>query len=334
MALKIQMLIPHYHESEALVCRLLDSIAMQQGIDLEKDVGVIICNDGTDVLLGSVTLESKYPFEVRYMVHEHSGVSATRNILLDHATAEYVMCCDADDTFSHALGLYKIFETIDNNDGFDMLTASFFEELYDSKTGKYQYIERQKDPYFVHAKVFRRDFLTENHIQWAESLKVSGDNYFLWQAIYLAKKKVICKMPIYIWKHNPDSICRCKKNRFEKDYYLHIISDSMNIEDFLKRGMLDVAKHMIAGMIYDLYLKLEFQKWNEPKTLQMLQKSLIMWSACYQRYKPLYDSMAEEAKRYAMQERCEAHAVIINDRMIVDAERLVQYMSERFRASA
>ena len=106
--LKLQILIPHYKEDTSLVRRQLDSIATQQGVDVAKDVGVIICNDGSDVLLPIDDFEKAYPFAIQYCVREHSGMSAIRSFLLKLATADYVMCCDSDDVFSNMLGLYKV----------------------------------------------------------------------------------------------------------------------------------------------------------------------------------------------------------------------------------
>ena len=49
--MKLQILIPQYKETEDIIKPLLDSIAIQQNVDLIHDVGVIIVNDGSDVIL-------------------------------------------------------------------------------------------------------------------------------------------------------------------------------------------------------------------------------------------------------------------------------------------
>ena len=85
--MKLQILIPQYKETEEVVKPLLDSIALQQSVDF-NEIGVIICNDGSDVILSKDFLNS-YPFKIEYHMCEHRGVSATRNACLDRATAEY-----------------------------------------------------------------------------------------------------------------------------------------------------------------------------------------------------------------------------------------------------
>ena len=49
--MKLQILVPQYKETEDIIKPLLDSIEVQQNIDLKNEVGVIIVNDGTDVHL-------------------------------------------------------------------------------------------------------------------------------------------------------------------------------------------------------------------------------------------------------------------------------------------
>ena len=137
--MKLQFLIPQYKETDEVVKPLLDSIALQQSVDF-NDIGVIICNDGTDVHLSDEFINS-YPFKVEYYLCEHKGVSATRNACLDHATADYVMFCDADDMFYNMCGLYIVIREI-NNGGFDSLMSAFTEETRDPKTKSIVYVNR------------------------------------------------------------------------------------------------------------------------------------------------------------------------------------------------
>ena len=47
--MRLQILVPQYDETDEIVKPLLDSIALQQNIDF-KDIGVIIVNDGSDII--------------------------------------------------------------------------------------------------------------------------------------------------------------------------------------------------------------------------------------------------------------------------------------------
>ena len=59
--MKLQILVPQYKETDDIIKPLLDSIEVQQNVDLKNEVGVIIVNDGTDVHL-SEELLSRYTF--------------------------------------------------------------------------------------------------------------------------------------------------------------------------------------------------------------------------------------------------------------------------------
>ena len=93
--MKLQILVPHYNETEEEIKPLLDSIAIQQQADF-SEVGVIIAHDGKDIPRLSFYCEDGYdgidedyyyPFKIEQIWNEHEGVSATRNLALDHATA-------------------------------------------------------------------------------------------------------------------------------------------------------------------------------------------------------------------------------------------------------
>ena len=152
--MKLQILIPQYKETEEVIKPLLDSIEVQQNIDLSNEVGVIIVNDGTDVHL-SQEFFNRYSFQIEYHLHEHKGVSATRNACLDYAEADYVMFCDADDMFYNACGLYIVFREIEMGT-FDSLVSAFIEETRDPEKHEPVYINHDMDTTFVHGKVHRR----------------------------------------------------------------------------------------------------------------------------------------------------------------------------------
>ena len=172
--MKLQILVPQYHETNEVLKPLLDSIAIQQSIDF-NEIGAIICNDGSDVYLTNDFLTS-YPFKIDYHLEPHRGVSGTRNACLDHATADYIMFCDADDMFYNACGLWIIFNEIEI--GFDSIVSVFVEETRHPQTKQIMYINHDMDSTFVHGKVHRRQYLLNQNIRWNEKLTIHEDSYF------------------------------------------------------------------------------------------------------------------------------------------------------------
>ena len=138
--MKLQILIPHYNEPFEVIKPMLDSLAIQQNVDLKNELGVIIVNDGQESILDE-DLFKDYPFEIEYYVNEHKGVSATRNACLDKARADYVMFADCDDMFFNVAGLWTIFNEIENG-GFETFISVFVEEGRHPETGEVYYIYR------------------------------------------------------------------------------------------------------------------------------------------------------------------------------------------------
>ena len=72
--MKFQILVPQYNETDEVVKPLLDSIDIQQNVPMDE-IGVVICNDGSDVFMTEAFL-NYYPFKVEYYREPHRGVSA------------------------------------------------------------------------------------------------------------------------------------------------------------------------------------------------------------------------------------------------------------------
>lgn len=257
--MKLQILIPQYKESDEVIKPLLDSIMVQQSVDLKNDVGVIIVNDGSDVFLSEEFLNS-YPFEVKYFKEKHRGVSGTRNACFDHSTADYVMFCDADDMFCNVCGLHIIFNEIENG-GFDSLVSCFVEESRHPQTKKPLYLNHEMDSTFVHGKVHRRQYLVDQHIRWNKKLTIHEDSFFNIQCQNLSKNVKYCPMPFYLWKWRDESVCRHDPKYILKTYNNMIDSNDALIDEFLKRGMLDKAGFYTVFMIFDAYYTMNKPEW-------------------------------------------------------------------------
>lgn len=141
-----------------------------------NEIGAIIVNDGSNVYLSDEFLQS-FPFKIEYYKEEHRGVSATRNSCLDHATAEYVMFCDADDMFYNNCGLWILFREM-NIGVFDSLVSAFIEETRVPDTKEVIYINHDMDSTFVHGKVHRRQYLLDKKIRWNPNLTIHEDSFF------------------------------------------------------------------------------------------------------------------------------------------------------------
>ena len=292
--MKLQFLVPQYKETDEEVKPLLDSITFQQDVEL-NEVGVIITNDGTDVYLSDEFLNS-YPFKIEYLKAPHNGVSATRNYCLNHATADYVMFCDADDMFYNMLGLFLVFQQIDI--GFQVLNSVFTEELRDKK-GKIMHVDRRTDATFVHGKVYNRKFLVDNNIRWNDSLTVHEDSYFnyLCQACAEPGQLKICKYPFYMWRYNAKSVSRHDPKYLLKTFNNFLDSSSCLVRELKRRNLIDRAKFIATNIIFDAYLTLNKKEWLEQDNQDYRDNVERRFKEYYLEFKDLFESIDEKTKK-------------------------------------
>ena len=289
--MKLQILVPHYKEPTEVIKPLLDSIAIQQNIDFSQ-IGVIICNDGTNVKLDL----PEYPMRVDIYDEPHRGVSGTRNACLDHATADYVMFCDADDMFYNACGLYIIMREIENG-VFDTLVSVFLEETRDPKTKSPVYINHEMDSTFVHGKVHRRQYLINNNIRWNENLTIHEDSYFNILCQRLAREVKYCPTPFYLWKWRDESVCRHDEKYLLKTYNNMLDSSTALIEQFLSRMRKEDAMFYAVSTIYDAYFTLNKDEWINQENQEYRAAVEKRFAEFYRNFKYLYEEVPKDVKQ-------------------------------------
>jgi glycosyltransferase involved in cell wall biosynthesis len=292
--MKLQILIPQYKETEEVIKPLLDSIEIQQNVDLKNEVGVVIVNDGTDIHLSQEFLDH-YTYRIDYHLNEHRGVSATRNACLDHATAEYVMFCDADDMFYNACGLYIIFREIENG-GFDSLVSAFIEESRDPDTKEPLYINHDMDSTFVHGKVHRRKYLLKEKIRWNDNLTIHEDSYFNCLCQRLAKELKYSQTSFYLWRWRDNSVCRHDPKYILKTYNNMLDSNDALVEQFLSRNRKEDAQFYAVNMIYDAYFTMNKDEWLNQENKEYRYATEKRFKDYWLKYKYLHDSIAQDAK--------------------------------------
>lgn len=292
--MKLQILIPQYNETDEVVKPLLDSIELQQNVNLKNEVGVIIVNDGTETHLSDELL-SRYSFPIEYYLNEHRGVSATRNACLSYATADYVMFCDADDMFFNACGLYIVFREMKNG-GFDSLVSAFVEESRMPGTKEPVYINHNMDSTFVHGKIHRREFLIENNIRWNDDLTIHEDSYFNCMCQRLAKELKYCPTAFYLWKWRDASVCRHDPKYILKTYNNMLDSNDALVGQFLNRGRKEDAQFYAVSMIYDAYFTMNKDEWMNQENVEYRHATEKRFKEYWLKYKYLHDDINRDVK--------------------------------------
>ena len=286
--MKLQFLIPQYKETDNIIKPLLDSIAIQQQTDM-NEIGAIIVNDGSGVYLSNKFLNS-YPFKIEYYKEKHRGVSATRNACLDHATADYVMFCDADDMFYNACGLYILFREM-NLEPFDAMISVFTEETRDPTTNEVVYINHDMDSTFVHGKVYRREYLIKQNIRFNPALTIHEDSYFNCLAQKCANEVKFCPTPFYLWKWRDDSVCRHDPKYILKTYNNMLDSNTALVKELLKRNKKEDAQFYSVAMIYDAYFTMNKDEWINQENKEYRYNTEKRFKQYYLEFKKLFNSV-------------------------------------------
>lgn len=283
--MKLQILIPQYNETDEVIKPLLDSLALQQNVDFHE-LGVVICNDGSDVLLSDELLNA-YPFRIEYHKEPHRGVSGTRNACLDYATADYVMFCDADDMFYNACGLWILFREMEA--GFDSLVSVFTEETRDVQTKAPQYINHETDSTFVHGKVHRRQYLIDQNIRWNDSLTIHEDSYFNTLCQNLSKDVKYCPTPFYLWRWRDESVCRHDPKYILKTYRNMIDSNDALVDEFARRNVKEKAAFFTAFLIFDAYYAMNKPEWVNQENQEYRDATEKRFADYYAKHKATWE---------------------------------------------
>lgn len=288
--MKLQILVPQYNEEDKDIKPLLDSIALQENVDFHE-IGVIICNDGSETILSRDFLDS-YPFRIDYHLCRHRGISATRNTCLDYAEAEYVMFCDADDMFFSMCGLYQLF--LDMDIGFDTLTSAFVEETREKYTREIVYTTREFDSTYVHGKVHRRMYLVENDIRFNDDLKFNEDSYFTVLAQSLTENHKHCKTPFYLWRWRDDSVSRKDPQNKLHTYPTMVDANDALVDELWKRGLYGKALMFVVYMIVETYYTVNKRAWLESiKDRTILEQRIASY---FKKHRNQWDSVSEKDK--------------------------------------
>ena len=294
MGQKLQFLIPHYKEKQEVISNLIDSIKLQQQVNM-ADLGCIIVDDGPDSIHLEDSFLKSYPFEIIYKQAPKGGVSATRNACLDEATSDYVMFCDADDMFMNSCGLYILFREIENNE-FDLLISTFVEETRDFNTMKPIFVNHDIDFTFVHGKVLRREFLKNKKIRWNPNLTIHEDSYFNMLAMRCAKEVKHCQTPFYLWKWRDESVCRHDPKYMLKTYNNMIESNTALVNELKKRGMVDAACELATQMTFDSYYTMNKKEWLDQENQEYRKSTERRFSEYYREFKVLVDLIGEDKR--------------------------------------
>lgn len=234
-----------------------------------NDIGVIICSDGGNYILNQEFLD-KYSYDIKYVICEHRGVSATRNSAFLLSDADYVMYCDSDDGFCNILGVKIILENIkqseEKGEPFDILSSKFFGENNISDKWSLQLCDHNN--IYIHGRVYRRDFLARNSIYFNEKIWANEDCFFNIFTNFCSTRTALLDTPVYCWRENVNSVTHDPKYIMKTMHQLIYSNDSVvEVMTLLGKTGKDIA-NTIFDLICKVYLEMNKPEWHLAENIE------------------------------------------------------------------
>ena len=225
-------------------------LSLQRAVDWSQ-IRITLVHDGTEPFPEEYF--SEYPFGVVQVSIPHGGIAAARNWCLDHSDAKWIKWNDFDDMLAGAFSLQNIMNVL-NNDKYDLL---WFDLLCDDH-GKV-YNRDQRDPVFVHNKIFRRKFLKDKGIRFNEKLTWCEDSAFMalieMDINHQRIGKIRTAQPIYVYIVRDGSLCNRPEIKF-KNLQSFFDRHCYVADAFLARNMTDQYNTMCVRVMADSYYTL------------------------------------------------------------------------------
>ena len=245
--IKFSIILPVYNVSDCLE-KCLDSLLEQTC----KDFEIICVNDGSTDNSLEILERYKDKFDnYQIITTENQGLAQARNTGFPHAKGKYICYIDSDDFI-----VPEFFEEIFAKTSASPDIIIFGAKTYYSKSGKLrqgQYSSKNfkkefdiNKLYSFHPicwnKVYRRDFLIKNNISFIDT-RMAEDQPFFIQVILAAKKIVILKKDLYIYrKQRGTSLTGAKKKSdfapIKNFYYIEEIINKFDVRKDLKQKII------------------------------------------------------------------------------------------------
>lgn len=245
----LDLFITHYNEPWEVGKRGFQMLACQRNVDW-SNVRITLVHDGTPAFPAECF--AGFPFVVNQITISHRGIAAVRNWCIDHSIAEWIKWNDFDDTFFHTFSLFDIVNVLNN--GLDML---WYDLLFDDHNRIH--LRTDRNPVFIHDKVFRRQFLIDHNIRFNEELTWCEDSAFLavveMEIDHQRIGKIKCSYPLYLYIVRDGSLCNRPEIKF-KNLQSFFMRHCYVADEFLKRNLIDQYNTMCVRVMCDSYYTL------------------------------------------------------------------------------
>lgn len=294
--IKVTVVVPVYNISSAVLRKCVLSLINQSMSDIE----IIMIDDGSDINCARLCDELGQSDDRISVIHkENGGVSTCRNYGIENAKGEWIAFVDADDWVEPEylqklvnMGLKTgadivICDCIIEYGHKSVRNSFFREQMLDSDvTGKDRFVLQflcsrickdghcATDSGAPWAKIYKKNFLTRNHLKYQETLRRMQDNVFNLDAYECASKIFYFNEPLYHYRKSSDSGFH-RYNPCIKDNYIQVFQYIENYIDKYHKGN-EFRKALDYKVIFSMYviLKNDFCHADNPMSYREQQRKL------------------------------------------------------------
>ena len=265
--MKLDIIIPHYKETESQILKALTMIDNQIGID-KSDIQINIVHDGSKdaYILNTGFLREVISLPINYFVTDkHLGPGYARQYAINRTDKDYIMFCDSDDMFASPFTLKFFEDTLKEQPDLEVIMTGYLEEIR-TEDG-FEYAQRDDDVSIttLHGKMYSRKFLYEHNITFPNYM-ISEDGAFNFKCVCHAKHAYFNDdVATYIWKYNPNSITRQNTSFPDADVNIRVFGESIVgfetfFDEIINNPTSQVNTKIIKPFIESLFIRLNMIK--------------------------------------------------------------------------
>ena len=166
-----------------------------------------------------------------------------------------------------------------------MISSSFVEEVR-LEDGTMTITRHDKDPTFIHGKVYKRSFLVEKNIRFDTRLRYHEDGAFNTVCLMLTTPKYI-ETPLYLWCWREGSVCR--NESFVLKTYDQVMMQRVAVaEECERRGLTKELGDIVAMTFVNAFYDTSKLDWLRPANKTLVEKAEQAFKGFYKRYKKYY----------------------------------------------
>lgn len=273
-SIRVSIIIPFFNV-EQFIGRCLDSVYRQ---DIPEDEYEVICvddcsPDGSLAIVESFAQIHSNLKIVRNKINRKLG--GARNAGMEVATGQYIWFIDSDDLIEDnilgGLCLNAEKNNLDvlhfNYENYPVRTPLHRINCQELLTGPEMFFDRRfiwyHDLVTAWRKLYRRSFLTENSISFAEHIMYEDSDYAI---LVFAKAKRVLHIDQFVYDYsvNPDSITRVNYTAKHISYWLDLCDRMIHLKnrlltekaDIRFQGIIDLFVRNEASLIFNNYRSL------------------------------------------------------------------------------